>query len=172
MRIDISGVEDLSRRLQGIPKKVQTKGFRQGTQAVGKAVANDLKLIVPTRTGKLRQSINYKRLRQRGGEIAALKIGGLRKVSRGSKPQAQDYILRFLEKGTKRHMLKAWTSEGKRYGTAAVRRMNSAGQVVPRRMMHPGIRATFQLERLANSNQSKYSTTFVQAVERAIGGTP
>ena len=136
---------------------------------MGRAVASDLQAIVPKRSGKLRQSISQRVLRKRNGEVAALKVGGLRKVNRNGKPQAQDYILRFLERGTKRHMLKAWSSEGRRYATAALRRMNSAGELAPRRMMHPGIRASYQLERLAHGKQAKYSAVFVQAVEARLG---
>ena len=166
--IEISGIEELSVRLQKIPQSIRVKGFRQATAAVGKAVSQDLKAIVPIRSGKLRQSISYRFLRKRGNEVAALKIGGVRKVSRGAKPQAQDYVLRFLEKGAKRHMLKAWTHEGRRYGTAAVRKMNSAGLIVPRRILHPGIKASFQLERLATRNQARYSEVFAQTVTQRV----
>ena len=170
MRLEIVGVTALNQRLATVPRRLQLKGFRQATAAVGKAVSQDLKAIVPKRSGKLRQSIAYRVLRKRSGEIAALKIGGVRKVSRGGKPQAQDYVLRFLEQGAKRHMLKAWTHEGRRYGTAAVRKMNSAGQLVPRRILHPGIKATFQLARLATRNQARYSEVFAQTVTQRVVG--
>ncbi len=101
--IDISGVEAVIARLGSVPQKIRAKGFRTATGAVGRAAAKDLKGVVPRATGALYRSISSRLLRKRGGEEAAVKIGG---IKRGKGRVMQDYVLRFLEDGTKRHMVK------------------------------------------------------------------
>lgn len=169
MNVDIDGIDDALQQLKTAPKRVITKGIREGAKAVGKAGSRDLASAVPVKTGVLRRSISSRLLAKRAGEIAAVKVGGLKKVARkGGKATQQDYILRFLEAGTKQHMLKAWDSNGKRLTTADIRKANSAGQRLPHSVLHPGIKGRGLLKALSMTKETQYTQVFRLAVESAL----
>ena len=169
MNVDIIGIDQASRQIADIPKRLLNKGVREGTKAVGKEASRDLASAVPIKTGVLRRSVSSKLLAKRAGEVAAVKIGGLKKVARkGEKATQQDYILRFLEAGTKQHMLKAWDSNGKRLNSADIRKANSAGQHLPRSVLHPGIKGRGLLKALSMAKENEYAQVFRLAVESAL----
>lgn len=167
--IDIDGIDEALQQLKTAPKRMLTKGIREGAKAVGKAASRDLASAVPVKTGVLRRSVSSRLLAKRTGEIAAIKVGGLKKVARkGGKARQQDYILRFLEAGTKPHMLKAWDSNNKRLTAADIRKANSAGQHLPRSVLHPGIKGRGLLKALSMAKEATYAQVFRLGVEAAL----
>lgn len=168
MRISIDGIDMALERIRSAPDKIQTKGLKAGLKAASLEAVKDLRAVVPVQTGLLQKSIGTKILKPRGDEISAVKIGSTRAGS-----DNRYYILRFLEDGTKPHMLRAWDKNGKRYGTYSIRKMNESGQRVARSIMHPGEHASLLMEKLAQANESRYGDIFLQAVDdyiEEIGG--
>lgn len=170
MKLELAGVDSVIRDLGTLPRKIMRKGVAGGVKAVGREGVKDLKAAVPTQTGVLRRSIGAKVLKKRGDEIAALKIGGTRKVARAgvAKPRKQDYILRFLEGGVKRHILMAWGADNKRYGTQAVRKMNKSGTRPARALYHKGFRGRWLLRQLMATHNRKYAERFAAGVTAAV----
>ena len=140
---------------------------------IGKVGAKDLKSIVPTKTGALRRSIGSKVLQKRGDELAAMKLGGTRKVTRKGqgKARAQDYILRWLEGGVKRHILIAWDGNNKRLPTSRIRALNKSGGRAARAIHHRGFQARYLLRQLSVVKEDSWAKSFAEGVAKAMGAS-
>ena len=170
MRLEIGGIDATVAILAGLPKKIIRKGVASGSRAVGKEAAKDVKAVVPVKSGAVRRSIGSKMLKKRGDELAALKIGGTRKVKRAgiAKSRKQDYILRFLEGGVKRHVLRGWDASGSRLGTQALRKLNKTNARPAKSVMHPGFRARWLLRQVMQRNNGKYGKAFADGVRASL----
>lgn len=151
--------------------KAATAGMRE----VGKVLARDLRSRVGSRSGALRKSITSKVMTRQvkrwydvDAKQSAMEVGALRKVqdSTGRK-RNQLYKFRWIEAGTKQHMIRAWNREG-RLSRGQVRALNKRGQLLKRSVVHPGQRAGNLLARVISGNESRSDQQFTQGVGKLL----
>jgi HK97 gp10 family phage protein len=142
--VQVSGLADLQKMLQGLPARVEVNVMRGAIRAGQKVIADEAKRRVPKDTGDLAKSIKVKtNMRaQRRGMVRADVVAG----------DKQAWYSHLIEFGTGQHytgtgksvrrpyVIRAKGTDGKEASTAQKRRALRVGGAMVAQVTHPGIR--------------------------------
>ena len=169
--------EELNRQLEGLQADLQIRARKGGLLAMAQPLTKDIRSTTPVKTGALRSSIGHQWLKD--AEVA-VQVGSVRRVTTGamiravssgfaiqSKRRMQDYKMRWLEEGTKPHMVMAW-QHGKRLTTWQVRKLNDVRTVVSPSVTNAGMRARWIQRSAFQRNQGQFLEQFQHGAARAL----
>ncbi len=113
--VKVKGLAELHRFLQQLPAKMEKNVLQGALRAGAKVIADEAKLRVPKKTGRLRDSIRISARSQRGTVTATIRAGGrdsrkrvVKSATGRTKVQYdQAFYATWVEFGTKAHRIKA-----------------------------------------------------------------
>lgn len=126
---DVKGLDGLLEDLRKIPNELRVRVAQNAVNRGARVIRDEAKARVPVRTGRLRSSIRTFVRRSGVGRHSVVAAVGVR----GGGKQSRVHIARFLEYGTRGHVIEPKSKRGRRKAALLL----SMGVAV-RRAEHPG----------------------------------
>lgn len=97
--IQLTGADDIARRLKALDVKVRERALRRSLRAAAKVIADEVRANAPADTGRLRRNIAITTQVRRAKQLMSAQV---RVRTRGKAGDAKNaYYWRFIEYGTR-----------------------------------------------------------------------